>query len=90
MRSRRGCIALLFLAIGLSGFLHCTQVDLSEALNNNLCSDDFNRADSDRVGGNWDVQINFPIVQPPEIKIVNGRAWFNLPFAGASRLTMIS
>jgi hypothetical protein len=33
--------------------LHCAQADLSEQLSANICTDDFNRTDSNSLGGNW-------------------------------------
>lgn len=71
-------------AFGLSA---CAQVNLVEITNNNICSDNFDRADADRVGGNWDVMINYPQTSPPEIKISGNRALFNVPGAAGSRLT---
>jgi len=79
------CIAALFLQ-------RCAQENLSDALSNDICSDDFNRADSDTLGGNWDVLINYPQTQPPEVKISDNRAYFKLPYVtpmGISRLTSI-
>jgi hypothetical protein len=77
-------VPLFLCSLGLNT---CAQINLGESTSNEICSDNFDRADADRVGGNWDVMINYPQASPPEIKISGNRALFNLPGAAGSRLT---
>lgn len=89
---RRRVVVCACLVLAGFSLIRCAQVDLGVASSNEICSDDFNRADADPIDGNWDVLINYPQVQPPEVKIINNRAWFNLPYVlptGISRLTQI-
>jgi hypothetical protein len=73
---------LLFFVCGAFGCPACTQVNLSDSLSNDSCSDDFNRADSERVGGNWNMVATYAQNPAPQIGIANGKAQLSIPATG--------
>ncbi len=64
-----GSIFSLFVLLGV--FINCAQVDLLEASNNDLCSDEFNRPDSSDLGDKWEATGLFPYSAPPTVSISN-------------------
>lgn len=57
----------------------CAQIDLSAQLSNSFCTDDFNRADSDTIGENWETIATTATASPPQTGISNGKLRMYLP-----------
>ncbi len=65
-----------------AAFSSCQQMDLGLASSNAICSDDFNRADSAELGGNWAIGANFPQVNAAVARIENNKGRISIPAVG--------
>lgn len=78
-RSSLRFLYLCKLGIFLSG---CQQMDFGTASSNSICSDDFNRADSSELGGNWSIGANFPQTSAATAGIEDNKGRISIPMVG--------
>lgn len=73
----RGGFILLLAAL----VTRCEQMELAAASGNDICSDDFNRADAAELGKNWELSATYPQASASQVRIDNNQGHIISPAA---------